>query len=272
METKSKEIVKILDISSLKQSPYQGRLTGSKDDEKNALAEKQMDELARSIEEIGLMQPIIVRQSDKDAVFEIIDGHRRVMATRKLGRGQIKAIIRDCTDREAQIMAVVANLQRKNLNQIELAITYQKLLDTRVFKDKRELSNAIGKDETYIGDLLQALNMDERIIADLAEKNLIKDLRVLRLIRQAGKVDQDRKSEEQWALYKEAVWKKLGRKEIAKKLKEAKKPATISRMAMKVSKQNVNIRINTVKLKKDQKIKLEKLLAEKVTEILETLI
>ena len=92
------------------------------------------------------------------------------------------------------------------------------------------------------------------------------------MIRQAGKVDQDRKSEEQWSLYKEAIWKKLGRKEIAKKLKEAKKPATINRMAMKVSKQNLNIRINTVKLKKEQKIKLEKLVAEKVTEILETLI
>jgi len=91
------------------------------------------------------MQPIVVRAVEKG--YEIIDGNRRVEAIKRLGRGQITALVKDVSDRDAQIMHVIGNLQRKNLKPIEQALTYQKMLDSGVFKDKRELSRAISKDE-----------------------------------------------------------------------------------------------------------------------------
>lgn len=89
---------------------------------------------------------------------------------RKHGRGQILAIARVVSDKKAKIMYVIRNLQRKNLKPVELTLTltYQKMLDLKVFKDKRELSKTIEKDETYVGELLSTFKINSRIIEDLA--------------------------------------------------------------------------------------------------------
>ena len=181
--------------------------------EKEKARTDDLDTLAQSIRNTGLIHPIIVRPLEQG--YEIIDGHRRVEALKKLGRGQIMAIVKDVSDRDAQIMHVIGNLQRKNLKPIEQALTYQKMLDTGIFKDKRELSRAISKDETFVGDLIAMLQLDSRIIDDLAKNNLIKDLRILRLIRLSAPVDKNGVSNAQWELYRKVIFSKMGRKELA---------------------------------------------------------
>ncbi len=104
-EENPKESVALIKLSDLKESPYQGRFLNETTKNDNSRAAQQLDELTASIESSGMMQPIIVRQVADG--YEIIDGHRRVMAHKNLGRGQVRAIIKDCTEREAQIMAVV---------------------------------------------------------------------------------------------------------------------------------------------------------------------
>ncbi len=113
------------------------------------------------------MQPITVRQVGKE--YEIIDGHRRAEAFRRFGKEEIPAIISNVSDREAQVMAVVTNLQREDLSNIEKAIAFQKILASGLFKDKREFSKSIGKDETYVGNLVNTVNMNQRIIDDLIQ-------------------------------------------------------------------------------------------------------
>jgi len=108
----------------------------------------------------------------------------------------------------------VANLQRKNLHNIERAMAFRKILDAGIFNDKKELSQAIGKDETYVGDLLNTLNMDKRIIDDLLHNKTTNDVRALRAIRKAGQTDENGLSDPQWELYRRFIDDKLSRKEV----------------------------------------------------------
>jgi ParB family chromosome partitioning protein len=190
---------------------------------------------------------------------------------KKLGRGQIMAIIKDVSEREAQIMHVIGNLQRKNLKPIEQALTCQKMLDTRIFKDKRELSKAIAKDETFVGDLLATLQMDSRIIEDLAKNNLIKDLRILRLIRLSSPVDKNGVSEAQWELYRKVLFSKMGRKELSVLLKKADKTPALKTWNMKTSGKKVTISLETGKMDQPTRDRFMKLISEKMKEISDSL-
>lgn len=266
---KGKEITLFIRLIDLKDSPWQSRFEAITAQKGQPAKNQDIDELAESIDKNGLMQPIIVRPVEGG--YELIDGHRRVQAMRKLGRGQILAIIRDVSDREAQIMHVISNLQRKNLKPVELALTYQKMLDSRIFKDKRELSKAIGKDETYVGDLLSTLQLDTRIIEDLAKNNLIKDLRLLRLIRIYHPVDKNGVSNAQWELYRKVLFSKMSRKELALLLKKPANNPPVKSWKMKQSQKKITINLETGTLDQAKKDKLMKLIAEKMQEISDSL-
>ncbi len=111
------------------------------------------------------------------------------------------AIVKEFDDRQAQIHSVIGNLQRENLSSIERALAFRKILDKGLFKDKRELSRVIGKDETYIGDLLNTLNLDHRIIDDLVKNRTTDDVRLLRVIRRVEPVNAKKESKKQFDLY-----------------------------------------------------------------------
>ncbi|MBW6490611.1 MAG: ParB/RepB/Spo0J family partition protein [Lentimicrobium sp.] len=266
---KNKDLTIFLKLTDLKDSPWQSRFEDITAQKGTPSKLQNIDELAVSIDKTGLIQPIIVRPVEGG--YEVIDGHRRIEAMRKLGRGQILAIVRDVNDRDAQIMHVIGNLQRKNLKPIELALTYQKMLDSGIFKDKRELSKAIGKDETYIGDLLSTLQLDSRIIEDLAKNNLIKDLRLLRLIRLYKPVDKNGVSEAQWELYRKVLFTKMSRKELAILLKKPSNNPAVKTWKMKQGHKKVTINLETGILDKVKKDKLMKLIAEKMQEISDSL-
>ncbi len=208
------EILQFIKLSQIIDSPWQGRLLNINFLDEDSPDVIEVKKLAKSIEENGLMQPITVRPVDDK--FEIIDGHRRVMAYKLLGRGDIKAIIKPYTEKEAQLFSLIGNLQRKNLNPIEQAVAFQKVLDSGLYNDKKELSAAIGKDETYIGDVLNTLNMDKRIVDDQSKTNAIKDVRMLRLIRKVEPVDEEQISYKQWALYQKVVEEKMTRVHLQK--------------------------------------------------------
>lgn len=137
----TQSILKI-NINKIKESAYQGRLLmfGSTDNEN---ADKLLKQLAENIKENGLLNPVVLRVTEDS--YEIIDGHRRIEAFRLLGEEKIEAIVKEMNDREAQVMSVVSNLQRKDLYNIERALAFKKILDAGIFKDQKELSKAIGR-------------------------------------------------------------------------------------------------------------------------------
>lgn len=265
----NKDLTLFIALSDLKDSPWQTRFEAFSELKGQPAKQQDIDELAESIDKNGLMQPIIVRPVENG--YEVIDGHRRVKAMRKLGRGQILAIARVVSDKKAQIMHVISNLQRKNLKPVELALTYQKMLDSKVFKDKRELSKAIGKDETYVGDLLSTLQLDSRIIEDLAKNNLIKDLRLLRLIRLYQPIDHNGVSNAQWELYRKVLFSKMSRKELSIQLKKPAVNPAVKTWKIKQSHKKVSIILETGILDHAKKEKLMKLIAEKMKEICDSL-
>lgn len=254
-----------LDIKDIDDSPWQGRIIG-----KDTPSEDSIDELADSIEKNGLLQPITVRPLE-NGKYELIDGHRRMLAHKKLGRGQIKAIIKNIEDKQAQVYSIIANLDRKNLNRIETALAYKKILDAGLFENQRELSTALAKDETFVGDTLKLLKLDNRIIDDLAKNNTIKDVRLLRTIRRAEETDKEGYSELQYDLYKKVINENLSRAElndIVSGLKNKdRSPVEITR-----KQRSFDIKLHTGKLSQLQADELKKVIDEKLREYLKDVV
>src|SRR5437870_6359188 len=131
-----------------------------------------LDELAASIRASGVIQPIIVRQHGDG--YQLIAGERRWRAARQAGLERIPAIVRDATDAQSIEIALVENLLREDLNPIETAQAYQKLL-AEFGWTQEELAQRIGKDRTSIANSLRMLKLPEEIQADLRNVRLTMD-------------------------------------------------------------------------------------------------
>jgi len=206
-----KEIITKIKLDKLNESPYQGRMIFI-DKENKKSEERNIEILAQNIKENGLLNPVIVRKAN--GAYQLIDGHRRAEAVKILGYKTIDSIVKEMSEREAQVMTVVGNLQRKDLFNIEKAIAFRKILETGIFKDKRELSKAIGKDETYVGDLLSTLKLDQRIIDDLLKNKSTNDVRLLRAIRRIEETNEEGYSKKQWELYRQFLFEGLTRQDV----------------------------------------------------------
>jgi ParB family chromosome partitioning protein len=128
-----------------------------------------LDELAASIKSSGVIQPIIVRKVS--GFYQLIAGERRWRAARQAGLDRIPAIVRDATDAQSIELALVENLLREDLNPIESAQAYQKLL-AEFGWTQEELAQRIGKDRTSIANGLRLLRLPEDIQADLRSGRL----------------------------------------------------------------------------------------------------
>ena len=146
-----KEEIQELDLSELRSNPYQPR--------KN-FDEEALKELAESIKEHGVFQPIIAKKSIKG--YEIIAGERRVKASIMAGKKTIPAIVRDFSDEEMMEIALLENLQRENLNSIEEAMAYKKLIE-ELDITQEELAKRIGKSRSYITNMLGLLSLPESV-------------------------------------------------------------------------------------------------------------
>lgn len=118
---------------------------------------KALKELAQSISELGVIQPITVRKvHDK---FELISGERRYRASQMIGLTKIPAFIRLADDREMLEMALVENIQREDLDAIEIALTYQRMIDD-VNLTQEEMSQRVGKERSTVTNYLRLLKLD----------------------------------------------------------------------------------------------------------------
>lgn len=128
-----------------------------------------LDELAASIREKGIIQPLVVR--NKDDHYELIAGERRWRAAQKAGLHEVPVVIQDVSDHAALEMALVENIQREDLNAIEEAEAYQSLLDSMNLSQE-ELAKRVGKERSTVANSLRLLKLPEEIKKDIVEERL----------------------------------------------------------------------------------------------------
>lgn len=158
-ETPKEEII-MVELDQLRSNPYQPR---------KIFDEEALQELANSIKEHGVFQPIIVKKSIKG--YEIIAGERRVKASKIAGKKEIPAIVRDFDDTQMMEIALLENLQRENLSAIEESMAYKKLQDT-LGLTQEQLAQRLGKSRSHITNMLGLLNLPESIQKEVGDKKL----------------------------------------------------------------------------------------------------
>jgi ParB family transcriptional regulator, chromosome partitioning protein len=150
-----------IELSKIEANPFQPR---SKFDE------EALEELAASIREIGLIQPITLRKTGPDS-YQIIAGERRFRAAQKAGLESIPSYIRHAKDDAMLEMALVENIQREDLDAIEIALSYQRLMEELEFTQE-DLSNRVGKKRSTIANYLRLLKLPAVIQKALREKEI----------------------------------------------------------------------------------------------------
>lgn len=148
----SKEKVLMLHVDSIKPSRFQPRLN---------FADAKIDELANSIKEKGVIQPILVRAGENDQ-FELIAGERRLRAVKKLGITEIPAIVRRIADADLLETSIVENIQREELNAIDEAKAYQRLVHEFGYTQDN-IATRVGKDKSSISNLFRILNLPPEV-------------------------------------------------------------------------------------------------------------
>ena len=138
-----------LDINSIEVNPFQPR---------SNFNDENLEELASSIRELGIIQPITVRKLDFNK-FQLVSGERRFRASKLVGLEAIPAYIRIANDQESLEMALVENIQRQDLDPIEIALSYQRLID-EIEITQEKLSDRVGKKRSTITNYLRLLKLD----------------------------------------------------------------------------------------------------------------
>ncbi len=147
-----KEKVLLLKTEQIHASRFQPRLVFS---------QEKIEELARSIQEKGVIQPILVRTVSDDS-YELIAGERRLRAVKHLGLTEIPAIVRRIADADLLETSIIENIQREELNPIEEAKAYRRLAQ-EFGHTQDHIANRVGKDKTSVSNLLRILNLPEKI-------------------------------------------------------------------------------------------------------------
>ena len=149
------EEFKLIHISDIQKNPYQPR---------KEFSEEKIKELAQSIKENGLIQPIIVRQSPVIG-YEILAGERRYRASIVAGLSEVPVIIKKLSDQDMMIHSVIENLQREDLNPIEEAKAYQSLIDKGY--THADIAEKMGKSRPYITNLVRLLTLPDFILTEV---------------------------------------------------------------------------------------------------------
>ncbi len=155
-----KDAIENIKLNELHANPYQPR---------KVFDQEALNELAASIKEHGVIQPIIVKKGIKG--YEIIAGERRVKASTIAGLEEIPAIIRDFNDQEMMEIALLENLQRENLNAVEEANAYKKLQEN-LNLTQEELAKRLGKSRSHITNMLGLLTLPTSIQSMIESKDL----------------------------------------------------------------------------------------------------
>jgi ParB family chromosome partitioning protein len=147
----SSEDSKEIRVDEIRANPWQPRQQFDKE---------ALEELAQSIRTHGVVQPIIVRRAEDG--YELIAGERRLRAAELAGLHEIPALVREYTDREAAEIALIENLQRENLTDIEEGQAYSRLMDEYNFTQK-DMAETVGKSRSYIANMVRLLSLPEEV-------------------------------------------------------------------------------------------------------------
>ena len=162
-ETKVENKTNSLNLSDISPNKYQPR--------KN-FDEENLNDLTNSIKERGVIQPIIVRKSNSDNYkYEIIAGERRWLAAQKAGLHEIPVVVTDADDLKSLEFAIVENVQRHDLNPLEEAQGYKRLIDEFSY-DQDKVSKFIGKSRSYISNSLRLLNLPKEVLGYIEQKKI----------------------------------------------------------------------------------------------------
>ena len=149
-------------ISELQRNKYQPR---------KKFDETSLNELSDSIKSRGIIQPIIVRNPDGDSKYEIIAGERRWLAAQKAGLHEVPIVVIDADDKKALEFGIVENVQRHDLNAIEEAEGYKRLIDEFSY-DQEQVAKFIGKSRSHITNSLRLLSLPPEVIEFVKENKL----------------------------------------------------------------------------------------------------
>ena len=160
-EVKDYSNINEIPLANVEVNPFQPRT----DFDREAL-----EELAESIKVQGIIQPITVRKMGNDR-FQIISGERRVQASRLIGLTEIPAYVRSANDQQMLEMALIENIQRENLNAIEIALSYQRLISECDLRQE-QLGDRVGKNRSTVNNYLRLLRLPPDVQAALRDKKI----------------------------------------------------------------------------------------------------
>jgi ParB family chromosome partitioning protein len=267
-EALTKEELKEVPLFGLKENPYQPRIE---------IKSEEVQELANSIQENGLLQPILVARFGKE--YYIIAGHRRVEAHKLLGKENIKArIIRKVDDKTLASISLIENLQREDLDIIETAIAIKRYKE-EFNKTLDEIGKELGKDKGWISKMLSVLSLPQEIINDINNNKSTSDVNSLNRINSIAKLKKlnmfnfypecrDVGDFQVW-LYKNFL--KNGRnwlRETIDKIKKQTKPKEVKDVEYRFTKNGATIKINK-QLSDEDKQLLEELIKDLLEQIKE---
>ena len=161
-ETKVEQSTNKLSISDLYPNKFQPR---------KIFDEDSLSDLEKSIKERGIIQPIIVRKSDENSKYEIIAGERRWLAAQKAGLHEVPVVVTAADDLKSLEFAIVENVQRNDLNPLEEAQGYQRLINDFSY-DQEKVSKFIGKSRSYITNCLRILTLPSDVLDLIQTKKL----------------------------------------------------------------------------------------------------
>ncbi|MGG0643752.1 nucleoid occlusion protein [Sporosarcina gallistercoris] len=226
------ESVEQIQIDRIKPNRFQPR---------TIFSEEKIEELARTIHTHGVIQPIVIRQTEEDA-YEIIAGERRYRAMKKLGWAEVPAIVRNLDDKETASIALIENLQREELTAIEEAYAYEKLLELHALTQEA-LAQRLGKGQSTIANKMRLLKLPEEIKQAILSKELSE--------RHARALIALKDPELQKQVFQEALEKGLNVKQLEARIKEVLTPPEskekkVAPRRKSVSK-DVRIAVNTIR-------------------------
>jgi ParB family chromosome partitioning protein len=197
-----------IDLETIEVNPYQPR---------TYFNEEALRELASSIKELGVIQPITLRKT-KNNTFQLVSGERRFRASKLIGNTTIPAYIRLANDQEMLEMALVENIQRKDLDPIEVALTYQRLIE-EIDLTQEEMSKRVGKKRSTISNYMRLLKLDPIIQTGMRDGFLS--------MGHGRALINIENTEEQLAIYEKIIQQKLSvrqTEQLVKSLKEGSQP------------------------------------------------
>ncbi|MGV6845074.1 MAG: ParB/RepB/Spo0J family partition protein [Lutibacter sp.] len=194
-----------IDLDQIEVNPYQPR---------TYFNEEALRELASSIKELGVIQPITLRKTTSNT-FQLVSGERRFRASKLIGNKTIPAYIRLANDQEMLEMALVENIQRKDLDPIEVALTYQRLID-EINLTQEALSLRVGKKRSTISNYLRLLKLDPIIQTGMRDGFLS--------MGHGRALINVENQEDQLAIYEKIIQEKLSVRETEKIVKALREP------------------------------------------------